>query len=165
MSPTILIALLLLGAMSCDGNRQQKAAIDTVAADFDHHECAACGMIVREQPAPRGQLIHRDGERVFFCSAADMLSYVDVPSPHGKPAAIYVETSSAEPDAPGTAKRPWTDAKTAWYVTGIENPLIMGFPILTYTTRESAQSVASSVTGQIHDWKGIREFSSKRQEK
>lgn len=166
MKLALLLVAVVLSALGCDDTRQQKAPVNTAAVDFEHHECAACGMIVREQPAPRGQLVHRDGERAYFCSIADMLSYVDVPSPHGKPAAVYVETSSATEDlyAVTTAKRPWTDARTASYVTGIENPKIMGFPVLAYTSEESAKTVATSISGQTHDWDGIRDFSKKRQE-
>ena len=88
-------------------------------------------MIVREQPSPRAQLVHADGTRVYFCAVADLLTYLQAPSPHGAAEAIFVEANDAgaeDPVAHDTARRPWIPAADARFVAGIQRPRVMGEP-------------------------------------
>ena len=155
---TITIFLLLLTLAACDSAATTEA-IDTEPVNFDGHECAACGMIVRDQPAPRGQLVHRDGTRHYFCSVSDMLTYLRAPSPHGDAVAIYAEQvdPETEPYAWGNEQLPWVDVTSATYVLGVKNPRIMGKPILVYDAPAAADSVARRLNnGRTVDWTGLK---------
>lgn len=147
-----LIATSMLGS-ACSGE-SASAPIDRSAHELDGDECAACGMIVREQPAPRAQLVHRDGERAFFCSIGDMIAYRVSPSPHGAVVATYVEAlpADADPAHNDTARRPWVEAERAGFVMGVPRDQIMGEPVLVYATRDEAASAASRHGGRSVAW-------------
>lgn len=147
----MLVALLTCVACSRGG---ASSGVDSSARDFAGDECAACGMIVREQPSPRAQVVHRDGERAFFCSIGEGLTYVATPSPHGAIVATYVEVmdGAADPAADATAPRPWMAATRATYVLGVRRPRVMGVPVLAYATRNAAASAARRFTGRVATW-------------
>lgn len=123
-------------------------------------ECAACGMVVREQPAPRGQVVHRDGTRAHFCSIDDMLQYVHAPSPHGQVTDVFVETLEPGHDPADTSseERPWakSDAAGVSYVRGVERPGIMGPPVLVYASRAAAEAAAKAHGGEVTSWPELR---------
>ncbi len=116
--------------------------------------CATCGMVVAQQPAPRGQLVHRDGTRAYFCSMSDLVAYVGSPSAHGKPKAIFVETldASAAPAETSLAPRPWAPAESAGFVVGVARAEVMGKPTLAYATRAEAEAVAKQHGGTPSTW-------------
>lgn len=122
---------------------------------LDGHECAACAMIVDEQPSPRGQLVHRDGTRAHFCSIADMITYLEAPSPHGPATHVFVEAMPADAEdrlARDTSTRPWTTAKGAAFVTGFERERIMGTPYLTYASSADARRAADELGARVVGW-------------
>lgn len=121
--------------------------------------CATCGMVVVQQPAPRAQLIHRDGARAFFCSLSDAVVYASNPSGHGKPTAIFVETldPSADPEKTDAAARPWAPVESASFVVGIERTGIMGKPALAYAARDEAEQVAKRFGGTVVSWAELQE--------
>ncbi len=151
---------LLLGAhgMGCKSHTKGSApAAQASAAPFGGAECGACGMVVREQPAPRSQLVYHDGTRVFFCSVGDLVQYMRSPSPHGSVDRIYVEAldPAADPRKPSTALRPWVDAQSAAFVLGVERGHIMGVPVLAYASKTAALRVAKRYGGQLADWQVV----------
>jgi len=122
-------------------------------------ECASCNMVVREQPAPRAQLVHRDGTRAHFCSIGDMLPYLASPSPHGKPEQIFVEVMSLEeePATPNTSAHPWAPAESASYVVGVTRPGVMGPPVLSYANPELAQQAAKRHAGRVQSFEQLKQ--------
>jgi nitrous oxide reductase accessory protein NosL len=154
------LAALVAFLLGCAGeeNPSDAKALDPEA--FSDHACAVCGMLVRDQPAPRGQVVHRDGERAFTCSVADLLAYLEAPSPHGAPAAVFVEVLSA--DAPPlklqTAPHAWMDAESAGYVVGVDRPGIMGAPVLVYRDLESAEHAATGPDATRLDFSGLESW-------
>ncbi len=156
---TVLAFMFLMGCGS-DGPAAPVEAAQT-AQPIGVAECAACGMVVREQPAPRGQLIHRDGHRAHFCSIGDMVQYMRAPSPHGKVRAAFVELldPAAPPRLTSSEPRPWTRAESAHYVVGTHREGIMGPPVLTYSTAESAGEVARRHAGRTQDWSALQGLS------
>lgn len=159
----ILLALLALAALAgCKGDKASEGATAEHRAEvIGPHECAVCGMVVREQPAPRAQLVHRDGERAYFCSLGDLVQYLRAPSPHGKVEAVFVEVQdpAADPRETRTAERPWSAAGEATYVVGVERSgPIMGPPVLAYSSRESAAEVAREHGGEVHDWAALKDL-------
>jgi len=157
MSRLVTLALIL-SLMACGSNDETAAAADLSAAPIAEHECAACGMILREQPAPRAELVHRDGERAFFCSIADLITYLEAPSPHGQPQAIYVEVMAddATPDHLSTEPRPLRLAQDVSFVYGDMHRPVMGEPVLTFTTRAAAELAATRLHAHATDFAGLK---------
>lgn len=131
------------------------------AVALDDQEDAVCGMLVREQSAPRAQIVHRDGSRLFFCSLGDMLVYLSAPSPHGRAEAIFVEVlePAEDPLQSHAGVHPWLAAEDAAYVVGIERPGIMGEPVLAYADRSQAERAMRGHDGarmldiaELRDW-------------
>ena len=158
----IAMAALALGALSavaCDKKAEAAAATaSTSAAAIGIAECAACGMVVQEQPAPRGQLVHRDGTREHFCSIADLVQYLEAPSPHGKATAIFVEAleDDFDPASADAKARPWTAAKSATFVVGVERENVMGHAALSYERRAQADAAAKRLGGTVNTWTELK---------
>lgn len=160
------VPFLLLSFVACSRGSSSDA-VDRAARDFVGDECAACGMIVREQPSPRAQAVHRDGERVFFCSIGEGLSYLTTPSPHGAIVATHVEVMApnADPAGDDTAHRPWVAAERAVYVVGVARPRVMGEPVLAYGTREDAMHAATRFHGRVTSWAQLKSGDARETEK
>lgn len=152
---SLLAFVSLFGAGACDKKPSADSeATAAVASAIGLSECAACGMVVREQPAPRGQVVHRDGTRVFLCSLADLVQYLQAPSKHGSPVSVFVEVldPAAAPKEKSTAERPWARAEEAGYVVGVEREGIMGKPVLAYPSAAAAAAAAARHGGQQKSW-------------
>lgn len=150
-------AALTLGAallMGCGGEEGPGAGATAVPEPIADHDCGACGMIVREQPSPRAQIVHRDGTHVWFCSIADVVAYLGAPSPHGRIEQIWVETLpvDADPAANDVAERPWRRAQDAAFVLGVERGSVMGTPVLAYATSADSAAAASRLGGRAVGW-------------
>jgi nitrous oxide reductase accessory protein NosL len=154
----VLVALSLVSCGPADDGDTERAHGPVALGD---QEDEVCGMLVREQPAPRSQVAHSDGSRFFFCSIGDMLVHLGAPSAHGRVEAIFVEVvePQEDPSQPDTSAHPWVPAKEAIYVVGIERPGIMGEPVLSYAARSDAERVVARHAGaQILDVAGLREW-------
>jgi len=135
-----------------DGGKPHEAAL------IQGQEGAVCGMIVRDQSAPRGQVLHRDGERAYLCSIGDLLAYLDVPSPHGKPELVLVEVMdpSEDPMEAHLGPHPWVPASEPFYVVGIPRRGIMGEPVLVYRTEEEAAQVTAGTSARTLRFDGLQ---------
>ncbi|NOY92491.1 MAG: hypothetical protein GXP55_14960 [Deltaproteobacteria bacterium] len=149
-------ALFLIAA--CGSKQADQAPVNTESVPIAEHECSTCGMILREQPAPRAELVHRDGERAFFCSIADLVTYLEAPSPHGHPVAIYVEVMAddATPDDLSTDAKPMRPADQVSFVYGELHRPVMGEPVLTFATGAAAQRAAERLHAQVTDFEGVK---------
>ena len=121
-------------------------------------ECSVCGMVVREQPAPRGQVVLREGQHLHFCSIGDLRAWLDAPSALGAPVATYVEVLPADQDplSISSAPHPWVQAEDAWYVFGARRPGVMGLPVLTWTDAGVARRVAHQLGTEPARWSDVR---------
>jgi nitrous oxide reductase accessory protein NosL len=135
------VTLVALALLDCGPPDVADTGHPHQAVALDDQEDEVCGMLVREQSAPRGQVIHRDGSHFFFCSLADMLVHLGAPSPHGRAEAVFVEVLDPleDPMLSHTSVHPWVPAEDAVYVVGIERQGIMGEPVLTYVDRSDAE--------------------------
>lgn len=142
-----------LALAACGGSETRGAAVDETAQPIGEAECGACGMIVREQLSPRGQVVHHDGTHVWLCSIGDLVAYLGAPSPHGRVEQIWVEVLPADFDlAHGdTAERPWVPAASASYVLGVSR-MVMGTPVLSFASASEATAVAQRVNGRVATW-------------
>ncbi len=161
--PTLLLLpmlalALLLAACQPEENSSATDAESATASDPKTETCAACGMVMREQPAPRGQVVHRDGTRAFLCSIDDLVQYLDIPSPAGKPTRIYAEVMPDGHDSKdmNQAWQPWFDVADLFFVTGIERGAVMGDPVMTYRARAAAEKAAEKWGGSLVTFEQLR---------
>lgn len=141
-------------ASGCGGEESARNVRDLAPVAISDQEGAVCGMLVREQSAPRSQVVHSDGERSFVCSIGDLLAYLAAPSPHGAPDRVFVEVlqPTQDPAESHTGAHPWIDAKDGVYVVGIERERIMGAPVLVYRDHAAAERVIAGTSGKILSW-------------
>jgi nitrous oxide reductase accessory protein NosL len=153
--------LLVVGSLAagvwlvgCSDAPQTQGTDALQPAAITDQEGAVCGMIVRDQSAPRGQVIHRDGERAFLCSIGDLLAYLEAPSPHGDPASVLVEVMdpSEDPSQHHPGAHPWIPARDGVYVVGIRRRQIMGPPVLVYQDQASAEQVVAGTEARVLDY-------------
>lgn len=156
----ILAASLALLLAACSSEREPAAEAAQGPAPIDAQEGAVCGMIVSDQSAPRGQVIHRDGTRAFLCSIGDLLAYLAVPSPHGTPKAVLVEVMDPgeDPMESHRGPHPWLEAGEATYVVGIPRRSIMGEPVLVYPDLATAEAVIGGTSGTTLDFEGLQRW-------
>lgn len=165
-----LASLAALAVVSACGGDQSDADPRALAAPeaIRDREDPVCGMLTREQPAPRAQIVHRDGERAFPCSIGDLLVALDAPSAHGRAAEVFVEVLAVDED-PSVASRDahaWRRAEEATFVVGIvrEGVPVMGPPVLAYASREDALAVAGRHAGaSTLDFAALRAWFAARQ--
>jgi copper chaperone NosL len=145
----VLALTLSLAVVGCGPSTDGTPSDAFAAVEIADHECAVCGMLVRDQPAPRAQLVHRDGTRAFTCSLGDLMVQLGAPSPHGRPTEVWVEVlaTDADPDERATHAHRWLPADEAWYVVGLERRGIMGPPVLAYAEKAHAEARASQHEG------------------
>lgn len=153
-------ALALSAAPAACSKHQDKgtAAAAATPQAIGASECRACGMVVREQPAPRGQVVYADGERAFFCAIGDMVHYLETPSPRGAPTQLYVEalTPDEDPKQASTSEHRWILATDAHYVFGVAREGVMGKPVLVYASQEDASAAAARYGGHVLDYAGLQ---------
>lgn len=159
----LLAALLVISAAGCKSKKSDTQSTSHAAESLEGQECAACGMTVRDQPAPRGQVIHRDDTRMFFCSVSDMLTYLEAPSPHGSAVALFVESMAQDEDPliHHLQPHPWIDATKASYVVGFDKE-VMGDPILAYESTKQSEAQASRLSAQAMTWTELKAWAAKR---
>lgn len=150
-----LTALLLIAA-AC-GTTAPAPTGPAVPVTMQGAACDVCGMMVREQPAPRGQLAYRDGTHAHACAVGDLRALVETPSPHGAVTDVWVETlpGDFDPSAPAGAPLPWMPAADAWFVVGLERPGTMGRPALSFATSTAAEQAAQRLGGRVVRWTAL----------
>ena len=161
MAVGCLTLMALAPALACDDKGKSEAAkASASAAPIGMAECAACNMVVHEQPAPRGQVVHRDGTREHLCSIGDMVQYLQAPSPHGSATSIFVEALEADfdPAKSDTKPRPWIPAESASYVVGVKRERIMGPAVLSYKERGQAETAAKKHGGKLASWQELSKY-------
>lgn len=158
------LALAASLAMGCTPEDASDRAGAFEPVEIADQEDAVCGMLVRDQSAPRAQVIHRDGERSFLCSIGDLLVYLEAPSPHGAPSKVLVESMdpSEDPSQSHTGPHPWILAEDGVYVVGIERRGIMGAPVLVYRSREAARQVTEGTTARVLDFEELQHWWKRR---
>jgi copper chaperone NosL len=155
MNRRLVVLLLAFLLAACAKSKAELDPHALSAEPIGGAECAACGMVVREQPAPRGQLVFHDGTRAFACSAADLIQVLAAPSPHGKPTRVFIEV--LDPDVPpaqvkSTTPTRWANAFEAHYVVGVARPGVMGPPVLAYASKNEADRAAAAFGGRAVGW-------------
>jgi len=160
-----VIAALAPSITGCGPSDDEAGSVSLAPVEIADQAGAVCGMLVRDQSAPRAQVIHADGERSFLCSIGDLLVYLDAPSPHGDPLQVLVEVMEPDEDPLEShlEPHPWMGAADAAYVIGIERPGIMGEPVMVYIDDETAQQVTAGTAARVVDFDGLRRWWASRE--
>lgn len=142
---------------ACEDARETDVEVAAAAESFVAHECEVCGMILREQPAPRGQVVHRDGTRNYFCSIGDLVAYGAAPSPHGEATGTYVEVLEADvdPSIVSAEQRSWRDVGDVTFVVGGLVRPVMGEPVLTFDDASEGAAAAERLGARTVRWGGL----------
>lgn len=157
----LVVSVALLMGLGCGPAADQQATHAYEAVALADQEDEVCGMLVREQTAPRAQVVHVDGSRFFFCSLGDMLVHMSAPSPNGRAEAVFVEvmTAGQDPMQSHTGVHPWVRAESAVYVVGIERQRIMGAPVLAYANEaEAIRAMQGHAGARKLDSSGLRDW-------
>lgn len=149
-----LMALVVLAGCWSDEDEAQRAT-NSGAGSIADAEGAVCGMVIKDQPAPRAQVVHRDGTRLFLCGIADLMVHLEAPSPHGSPVAIFVEAMEAheDPREIHLGDHEWIHAQDAIFRIGDQRPaMIMGRPAMVYRDRSTAEKALQHGPVEILDF-------------
>ncbi len=151
--------------VSCGGDSGSSDSTAFIPVHPDLDTCTLCSMVVREQPVPRAQVVHRSGARAHLCSISELVPYLAVPSPDGRPTHFWVEVLRVDDgSAPTlTEPRPWIPAAGAWFVVGGPERPVMGESVLAYATSEDARSIAEQCGGTALSWNELLEHLSREE--
>ena len=164
--PILLLTLIAQWGLACHSPEVPESRPEIGPEAISNQEDAVCGMLVREQSAPRAQVVHRDGTRAFFCSVGDLLAYLEAPSPHGTVIRIYLEVMEPDesPALSHTQAHPWSEAGQASFVVGLKRSSIMGSPVMVYRDPGAAALArADYPDARILDFDGLRTWWRRRQ--
>lgn len=152
------VAWIALVVAACGAGADVAPSASARPEPISDHECGSCGMIVREQPSPRAQLVHRDGTHAWFCSIADLVAYQGSPSPHGRVERAWVEALPADfdPQANEVAQEDWVEAERATFVLGVERDMVMGTPALSFASADEARAAAERLGARAESWDDAR---------
>lgn len=149
-----LLAFVSLFLTACSEDKQaaEVTAVAGPVAFESGDECHVCGMIITELPGAKAQAVESRSTAVRkFCSTQDMLSWWLQPENQHLQAELYVHD---------VAKTPWEqpqdefliDARTAFYVLGSSVQGAMGPSLVSFGTREAAESFVATKGGRVLSW-------------
>jgi nitrous oxide reductase accessory protein NosL len=156
-----LFAFALAGSSGCGPDEPSRSLASFDPVPIEAQEDPVCGMLVRNQSAPRAQVRHRDGTSLAFCSLGDLLVHLSAPSRHGEVIDTYVEVMHPDEDPmeSHTGTHPWAPAADVFFVVGVARRGIMGPPILSYRDAATATAVVQTQPGaQRLDFEGLRRW-------
>ena len=152
----LALALLLLSS-GCDKDAMTGKVAIVAPEPIAAASCAACGMTVAEQPAPRGQVVYRDGHHAHACSISDLVLVAQTPSPHGTPVAVFAEAqdTAIDPIPAETTVQPQHAVNALTFVKGAKRRGIMGTPVLAFMDAARARKVAGSLELSTSRWEEL----------
>jgi nitrous oxide reductase accessory protein NosL len=146
-----LIGLACSGSQAVDGPVAEVAPVGVAGA-----MCAVCGMTVDEQPSPRAQVQHRDGQYALLCSVSELQAYLAAPGPLGQPVGTWVEVlpPDLDPALHDTSPRPWRDPSQTWFAT-VASRRVMGMPVLSYASADDAEAAREAWSASPLHWPSL----------
>jgi copper chaperone NosL len=132
---------LLLGACS-------RTVLPTTALEpADDTACALDGMLLKDFPGPKAQILYAEGKPDFFCDLMDLFATVLAPEQKRHVAAMFVQDmGKTDWDHP---QGNWIDAKTALYVVGSKKAGSMGPTFGSFSDRQDAEAFMNKEGGRI----------------
>lgn len=134
-----LLAVLLIGCA-------QQASVGPVDP-ASGEQCQLDGMVLRDYPGPKGQILYADGSIEYFCDTIELLSLYLAPEQVRKVAGVYTQDmAKTDWDAPAGH---WIDASKAFYVQGSSRTGSMGPTFASFSTRADAEKFAGEFGGKV----------------
>ena len=145
----VLSACCIVGLAECERQEDSGALAKKVVAIESGDECHLCGMLIGEFPGPKGEMyLRRDPQIKKFCSTRDMLSFYLQPENTHHAEVMFVHNMAVTPwDNPDD--KVFIDAKTAWYVSGMNKKGAMGGTLASFSTEEAARQFIVESGGEL----------------
>ena len=145
----LLLVCCIVGLVGCEGKGESGALARKIVAIESGDECHLCGMLIGKFPGPKGEMyLRRDPQIKKFCSTRDMLSFYLQPENTHNTDAIFVHDMAVTPwDNPDDEV--FIDAKTAWYVSGMNKKGAMGGTLASFSTEETARQFIAGSGGEL----------------
>lgn len=146
----LLILSLLLPLAACDRRTGGSAAVTLAPVPIQAgDECTVCGMLIRGQPGPKGEVFLRGAERpAKFCSTTDMFAYILQPEHSGRVAQAYVHDMAAT-DWNTPSDDAFVVASDAWFVVGHELSGGMGHTLASFREQAAAERFIANYGGRV----------------
>ncbi|MBV1790320.1 nitrous oxide reductase accessory protein NosL [Marinobacterium sp. D7] len=144
----LLLAPLLLSG--CSDNADTVATVRRAMAIEHGEECHLCGMIIENQPGPKGQLYEREVATPHkFCSTRDLFAYLLDPEHKHRIESVFVHDMAVTPwDHPDD--QTYIDARQAWYVVGSKREGGMGPTLASFADRAVAELFIEEFGGRLY---------------
>jgi copper chaperone NosL len=143
LTANIAACMLVLLLVACDRDIGQTAALEP----SDDTACAVDGMLLKDFPGPKAQIIYAEGKPDFFCDLMDLFSMMLSPEQKRKVAAAFVQDmGKTDWDHP---RGNWIDARTAIYVAGSKKPGSMGRTFGSFSNLQDAEAFMKTEGGRI----------------
>lgn len=145
----VLFACCIFSLAGCEEIENDGTFVKKVVAIESGDECHLCGMLIGEFPGPKGEMyLRRDPQIKKFCSTRDMLSFYFQPENTHQTDAMFVHDMAVTPwDNPDD--KVFIDARTAWYVYGMNKKGAMGGTLASFSTRETASTFVVESGGKL----------------
>lgn len=149
----LLMTVVLLPG--CGGDEESAAVVQRAVAIEHGDECHLCGMVISEQPGPKGELYERGASAPRkFCSTRDLFAYLLDPERSHRIETVYVHDMAVTPwDHPDDET--FIDAREAWFVAGSDRPGSMGATLGSFSRRDHAQAFVDTYGGRLYRFEEI----------
>jgi copper chaperone NosL len=147
-----LLMVLALSACGDDDKPAPPPPKELSGTETGHY----CGMVVREHPGPKGQiLLKSQSEPIWFSSARDAIAFTLLPEEPRDVLAVYVnDMGKANWDAPEPGT--WIEARGAWFVIGSRRHSGMDtMEAVPFGDRAKAAQFAEEYGGRMVAWADI----------
>lgn len=120
----------------------------TVAQEPDADTaCALDGMILKDYPGPKAQILYAEGKPDFFCDLMELFRVLLMPEQKRQISALYVQDMGKTDWAQPVGH--WIDAKKAFYVVGSKKAGSMGPTFGTFGNEQDAHTFMQQEGGRI----------------
>ncbi len=109
--------------------------------------CAVDGMLLMEQPGPKGQLLLSDGERLFYCDVRELFEALHDADLSHRILAAYAQPMDGRPW--GSHADGWADARELTYVMGSERWGAMGPTLVPFRSVAAAHRFRDTHGGAV----------------
>ncbi|MBY5991357.1 nitrous oxide reductase accessory protein NosL [Ferrimonas balearica] len=128
--------------------------VSPIAQIEQQDRCHLCGMVVIQQPGPKGTADLATEQRLKFCSTRDLFEFALQPDNRRQVVQLLVhDMGSSDWFRPDDEQ--FVDAESAWYVYGSNRKAAMGPALATFAHQKAAQAFADQYGGRLFQFDDI----------
>ncbi|WP_043488525.1 nitrous oxide reductase accessory protein NosL [Halomonas halodenitrificans] len=143
--PLLLLSILLLSACGESEPETLATAQPIEAGD----SCHVCGMLISEQPGPKGEaFMDKQEQPLKFCSTMDLFAFLKQPENETRVSHAYVHDVAAAPWATPDDEA-FVLASEAWYLVGHDQRGAMGHTLASFADRADAETFREEHGGEL----------------